>query len=391
MEETTEVSEASVPVSTHMSTEEMNRFCEASEVTVSETVSCEAEASTSSSVIMTTPRIQEVPMVSLSGGKAVYLSDQFTAVLVKPESLLYGVEVPVVKKEPEELPSNEMITVATSSGVYSESVAVPVTQLPWLAPISQPIDQKDGSVNSQKTQGQILVPNETSPDSASATPAAPYMFESKDRLFECEFCPNIRFTRGQLRRHKTVHLGQRNYICNTCGKRFAWKHSLLKHAVLHTGQAPFSCGQCGKLFSAAHHLQHHVKQHEVQRRFECTKCEKVFTQSEELAVHLESHSDNETYMCSICAKCFVSKFDLSAHMRSHNDASGIAMPSDDHSPDVAHSGIVYVTQPDLTGGQMITHEKLVSGAVNQLTPHIVTLQAANPNVPVTSVTSCPST
>lgn len=278
--------------------------------------------------------------------------------------------------------------------MYSEGVSVPVTQLPWLAPISQPIDQKDGSDEAQKTQNLMVVPNETSPDSASATPAAPYMFESKDRLFECEFCPNIRFTRGQLRRHKTVHLGQRNYICNTCGKRFAWKHSLLKHAVLHTGQAPFSCGQCGKLFSAAHHLQHHVKQHEAQIRFECTKCDKVFNQSEELAVHLESHSDNETYMCSICAKCFVSKFELNSHMRSHNDTSGITMVTDDHAllkPNVAHSGIVYVTQPDLTGGQMITHEKLVSGAVSQITPHIVTLQAANPNVPVTSVASCPST
>lgn len=58
------------------------RFCSTSEATVSEAVSSEAGPSTSSSVIMTTPRTQEVPMVSLSGGKAVYLSDQFTAVLV---------------------------------------------------------------------------------------------------------------------------------------------------------------------------------------------------------------------------------------------------------------------------------------------------------------------
>lgn len=300
-----------------------------------------------------------------------------------------------MKKEPGEAVSNEILTVPTTSAIYSEGVSVPVTQIPWLAPISQPVDQKDNSgsatsADSQKTP--III--ETSPDSASATPSAPYMFESKDRLFECEFCPNIRFTRGQLRRHKTVHLGQRNYVCNTCGKRFAWKHSLQKHAVLHTGQAPFSCNQCGKLFSAAHHLQHHVKQHDVQRRFECSKCDKVFAQAEELAVHVESHTGDETYMCNICAKCFASKFDLTAHMRAHNEAAGTVVVTDNQSmvkQNVVPGGVVYLTQPDIGSSQMIAHPKLVGGAVNQITPHIVTLQAAVPNVPVTSVASCPST
>ncbi|KAK3923420.1 Zinc finger protein 311 [Frankliniella fusca] len=374
-------------------TEEMSRYCEAPVVVTSEGVMDSSDASTSNSVIMTTPRTQEVPMVSLSGGKAVYLSDQFTAVLVKPESLLYGVEVPIVKKEPGEMANNEMLTVPTTSAVYSEGVSVPVTQIPWLAPISQPSTQKEvsGSEDAQKAQ---MVVHETSPDSASATPSAPYMFESKDRLFECEFCPNIRFTRGQLRRHKTVHLGQRNYVCNTCGKRFAWKHSLLKHAVLHTGQAPFSCNQCGKLFSAAHHLQHHVKQHDVQRRYDCSKCDKVFSQAEDLAVHIESHPSTETYMCNICAKCFASKFELTTHMRAHNEAAGTVVSAEAHSlikSNVAPGGMVYLTQPDLSAAQMIAHPKLVSGAVNQISPHIVTLQAAVPNVPVTSVASCPST
>lgn len=314
---------------------------------------------------------------------------------MKPESLLYGVEVPVVKKEPGEMVNNEILTVPTSSGIYPEGVSVPVTQIPWLAPISQhsqTVAHKENEGSETDEKGQLVVPHETSPDSASATPAAPYMFESKDRLFECEFCPNIRFTRGQLRRHKTVHLGQRNYVCNTCGKRFAWKHSLLKHSVLHSGQAPFSCNQCGKLFSAAHHLQHHVKQHDIQRRYECTKCDKIFARSEELVVHIESHTRDETYMCNICAKCFTSKFDLESHMRAHNDAGTIAgVANEGHSlikQNVAQSGIVYLTQSDLAAAQMITHPKLVSGAVNQLTPHIVTLQSTVPNVPVTS---CPST
>lgn len=382
---------------TQISSDDMNRFCDASAVSVSDSVASSSDASTSSSVIMSTPRTQEVPMVSLSGGKAVYLSDQFTAVLVKPESLLYGVEVPVVKKEPGEVGSNEILTVPTTSTIYSEGVSVPVTQIPWLAPISQPVDQKDnssGSVSEDAQKTSLLVPQETSPDSASATPTAPYMFESKDRLFECEFCPNIRFTRGQLRRHKTVHLGQRNYVCNTCGKRFAWKHSLLKHSVLHSGQAPFSCNQCGKLFSAAHHLQHHVKQHDVQRRYQCSKCDKVFAQPEELANHDASHTGDETYMCNICAKCFVSKFELADHMRAHNEAAGTVISTDTQSlvkQEMGPGNVVYLTQSDLTANQMISHPKLVGGAVNQISPHIVTLQATVPNVPVTSVASCPGT
>ena len=48
-------------------------------------------------------------------------------------------------------------------------------------------------------------------------------------------------------RHKKIHYGDKNFICNNCEKSFLRKYSLDKHLLIHTGKKPFQC-KIAKIF-----------------------------------------------------------------------------------------------------------------------------------------------
>ena len=48
---------------------------------------------------------------------------------------------------------------------------------------------------------------------------------------------------------KTVHEGQKGFVCNKCGKAFGEKSVLNTHIkVVHEGRKDFVCEECGETF-----------------------------------------------------------------------------------------------------------------------------------------------
>lgn len=71
-----------------------------------------------------------------------------------------------------------------------------------------------------------------------------------------------RFTfRSERKRHMTVHTGERNQICDFCGKAFNRPTSLTVHRRIHTGELPYRCDVCGKGFVQAHCMRAHRNTH----------------------------------------------------------------------------------------------------------------------------------
>ena len=51
-----------------------------------------------------------------------------------------------------------------------------------------------------------------------------------------------------LRRHKTIHTGEKCYACDICQTKFSRKDYLHQHKRIHTGEKPHKCEICDNLF-----------------------------------------------------------------------------------------------------------------------------------------------
>lgn len=82
--------------------------------------------------------------------------------------------------------------------------------------------------------------------------------------FMCALCFKC-FAQAQNleRHHNTVHLGQREYECTECGKKFKQQGHLKSHEVTHTGAKPYQCRypNCSKAYGYIHGRKKHEATH----------------------------------------------------------------------------------------------------------------------------------
>lgn len=70
-------------------------------------------------------------------------------------------------------------------------------------------------------------------------------------------CRHTQFGRREnIRAHIQTHLGDRQYQCNTCNKRFVRQHDLKRHAKIHMGVKDYICA-CGSTFARMDALTRH--------------------------------------------------------------------------------------------------------------------------------------
>ena len=64
--------------------------------------------------------------------------------------------------------------------------------------------------------------------------------------FPCPTCGKMFYLESHMRKHVTVHTGERNYMCDLCGKEFRNSEALCNHKNhVHFGRFPYRCKKCG--------------------------------------------------------------------------------------------------------------------------------------------------
>ena len=78
----------------------------------------------------------------------------------------------------------------------------------------------------------------------------------------CPDCGIIVAGSARLNNHKkTVHMKDKPFKCDICGKGFIQKRFLEEHQNVHTGAKPFKCKYCPKAFGSQGTHAGHEKSH----------------------------------------------------------------------------------------------------------------------------------
>ncbi|XP_043942414.1 zinc finger protein 480-like [Protopterus annectens] len=143
-----------------------------------------------------------------------------------------------------------------------------------------------------------------------------HMGES-ERPYTCPECDKRFITGSHLRKHLSVHSGEKPYKCPECNKGFITTSHLRKHRSVHSGEKPYKCPECNKCFRLRENLITHERTHMRERPYKCPECNKGFTTTSTLRNHLSVHSGEKPYKCPECNKCFRLRGHLVVHERIH--------------------------------------------------------------------------
>ena len=138
----------------------------------------------------------------------------------------------------------------------------------------------------------------------------------------CYVCGKVFRSFSGWRRHqkfeKAMETGERNHICDKCGKAFILVSALTEHRRLHSKERPHTCSICGKGFKQKAHMTRHLFIHSEVKPISCRYCGKGFTNNFNLKSHLRSHTGEKPYICTLCNKSFAHNGSLRAHMKSEH-------------------------------------------------------------------------
>lgn len=71
--------------------------------------------------------------------------------------------------------------------------------------------------------------------------------EENKKLFKCDKCGNTYVSQGNLDRHiRHTHNQLRPYVCTICGLGFSRSHSYIIHQAVHIEERNYECDICGK-------------------------------------------------------------------------------------------------------------------------------------------------
>nr|XP_019948239.1 PREDICTED: uncharacterized protein LOC109633089 [Paralichthys olivaceus] len=148
-------------------------------------------------------------------------------------------------------------------------------------------------------------------------------------LFNCPHC-SMQFPSksGLLEHQNKIHLKEKPFKCDICGKTFTVRRYLREHLRRHhlksaAAQKQFECSQCQSEFSTAQDLSLHMRLHAVKEvgEFRCDMCYKSFSRWSLLKQHQESHIGEVVYECTECDKAFAFPHLLVEHQQTHAGSS----------------------------------------------------------------------
>ncbi|XP_015180184.1 PREDICTED: zinc finger protein 62-like [Polistes dominula] len=120
--------------------------------------------------------------------------------------------------------------------------------------------------------------------------------------------------------------GDRENICNICGKIFSNYPNLRRHFrnIHNDEKSRYTCIRCSVPFKTKEHYEHHMKiEHKTKVMLMCSQCPKTFSFKANLDLHYRSaHGDKPgNQECDICGKVFLEEASLKIHRSWHNRAN----------------------------------------------------------------------
>ena len=115
--------------------------------------------------------------------------------------------------------------------------------------------------------------------------------------------------------------GERQHVCQLCGKGFKNKHALSVHGTVHTNVKAFICDaeHCGKSYGRSGDLTKHKKTAHSGIKHECPECGKRFARKDAMTRHIKTHGEEKPFKCPKCGVQFALKPDLTRHVKVVHD------------------------------------------------------------------------
>ncbi|XP_059062871.1 zinc finger protein 578-like [Achroia grisella] len=141
---------------------------------------------------------------------------------------------------------------------------------------------------------------------------------------KCPKCPRICVSDYYLKRHiKRRHNTEKNFICSSCGHRFAFKGELSTHYrnVHNKHLVPkkvYKCSICDKTYKCQKSVIVHERSvHTGLRPAVCNVCNSSFYHEDYLKEHMRLHTGETPFKCPICGRGYAQRGNMKSHLRIH--------------------------------------------------------------------------
>lgn len=141
-----------------------------------------------------------------------------------------------------------------------------------------------------------------------------------DRTVHCADCNKDFQSFLSYKIHRsTVHVGEKKFQCNECGRKFRHQETLVSHARQHSDEK-YKCEDCDKEYKFRKELLDHMNVHSGEKLYLCDTCPAKFPTKKQFYNHKESHR-TEVDPCHICGKKLKNVACYKAHMKNHGKAA----------------------------------------------------------------------
>ena len=125
-----------------------------------------------------------------------------------------------------------------------------------------------------------------------------------EKPFGCDKCDKRFASRANLVAHSQVHGGGK-HLCGQCQKRFVNRYLLKRHLICHSSEKQYTCSHCDISFGRKDALKNHTKRLHLQEKpFKCNKCGKAFFCKVDFIKHTASHTGDWRFEYPFCDNAF---------------------------------------------------------------------------------------